>query len=269
MHRLDDKVAIVTGSTKGIGRVIAAMMAAEGAKVVLTGRTKDRGEKFAAEINAAGGVATFIAADIGTADGVRSVVDGAVARFGKLTTLINNAASTDLINSSDATVVDITLDAWEQIFRVTVTGAMLMAKYAIPRIIEAGGGAVVNVSSGASRRPPPGMAAYAASKSAMNSLTRSIAAEYGDRNIRANAIIAGLVLPPAALEKFEAHPVIGPKLRAQNLTGPGHREDIANTVIFLASDESAYITGAEIPVEGGALIKSNLMDKDEIFDPSL
>ncbi|MGE0878255.1 MAG: SDR family NAD(P)-dependent oxidoreductase [Acidimicrobiia bacterium] len=269
MNRLDDKVAIVTGSTKGIGRVIAAMMAAEGAKVVLAGRTKDRGEKFAAEIKAGGGEATFVQADIGTEDGVTAVIAGAIAAYGKITTLVNNAASTDLINSSDATVVDVSFDAWEQIFRVTVGGAMLMAKYAVPKMIEAGGGAVVNVSSEASYRPPPGMAAYAAAKAAMNSLSRSIAVEYGDRNIRSNAVITGMVLPPAARERFEAHPVLGPKLRSQHLTRPGRREDIANAVVFLASDESAYITGAELPVEGGTLVKTSLMSKEDIFDASV
>lgn len=266
MNRLDGKVAIVTGSTKGIGRVIAAMMAAEGAQVVLAGRTKERGEKFANEIRERGGDATFVVADIGTESGVRAVIDGALDAYGKLTTLVNNAASTDLINNADATVVDVSLDAWEQIFRVTVTGAMLLSKYAIPPMIETGGGAVVNVSSEASFRPPPGMAAYAAAKAAMNSLTRSIATEYGASGIRANAIITGMVLPPAAREKFEAHPVLGPKLRAQHLTRPGRREDIAAAAVFLASDESAYITGIEMPVEGGMLIKTNLLTKEEIFE---
>jgi len=264
--RLSGKVAIVSGATKGIGRVIAAVMAAEGAKVVLVGRTVERGERFASDIRDAGGEAMFVRTDIGDEQSVRAAIDATIERYGTLTTLVNNAASTDLVNGDDGTVADVTIEGWDRILHVTLTGTLLMCKYAIPRIIDAGGGAIVNISSEGSRRPPPGMAAYCAAKAAMNSLTRSIATEYGESGIRANAILTGMVLPPDARTKFEAHPVLGPKLRAQHLTRPGRREDIAAAAVFLASDEAAFVTGIEMPVEGGMLIKTNLLTKEEIFD---
>jgi NAD(P)-dependent dehydrogenase (short-subunit alcohol dehydrogenase family) len=264
--RLEGKVAIVTGATKGIGRVIAATMAAEGARVVLAGRTVKRGEEMVAAIQSAGGEALFVPTDVSDENDVRAAVQAAVNTFGTLTTLVNNAASTDLIRQVDGPVVEVTLDAWERVIRVTLTGAMLMSKYAIPRMVEAGGGAIVNISSDASYRPPPEMAAYAAAKAGVNSLTRSIAAECGHQNIRANAIITGMILPPQAAPMFEADPVLGPKLRAQHLTRIGRREDIAAAVVYLASDEAGFVTGAELPVDGGSRIMTNILGKREIFE---
>ena len=263
--RLEGKVAIVTGATKGIGRVIAASMAREGASIVIAGRTVSRGEEMVEAIRKDGGEATFVETDIGDEAGVKSLIAAAEARYGKLTTLVNNAASTELINRVDGPVGDVSLEGWESILRVTLTGTMLMSKYAIPAMIRAGGGSVVNISSEASYKPPSGMSAYAAAKAAMNSLSRSIAVEYGADNIRSNVIITGMVLPPHVRPKFEADPVIGPKLRAQHLTRLGLREDIAYAAIFLASDESGFVTGTELPVEGGAGVMSNIISKEEIF----
>jgi len=264
--RLDGKVGIVTGSTKGIGRVIAARMAVEGAKVVLAGRSVKRGEDMAAAINAAGGDSIFVPADVGNEHDVEAVIQTAVDRFGTLTTLVNNAASTELINRSDASVTDMALDAWDRILHVTLSGAMLMSKHAIPRMIEAGGGAIVNISSEGSYRPDPKMTAYAAAKSGLNSLTRSIAVGYGAYGIRANTIITGMVLPPQSLPLFQANPPLWAKLQAQHATRLGQREDVAAGVIYLASDESGFVTGAEPPIEGGSRVISNLLTKSEIFD---
>ncbi|MCU1346898.1 MAG: cpnA 2 [Acidimicrobiia bacterium] len=264
--RLDGKVAIITGSTKGIGRVIAATMAAEGAKVVLAGRTEKRGAEMVAAIKAAGGEATFVATDVSKEEDIRHLVDVAVSTYGGLTTLVNNAASTDLINTADNTVVDITLEAWDALIRATLTGAMLMAKYSIPRMIEAGGGSIVNISSESSKRPDPQMTAYAAAKAAMNSLSRSIAVQHGADNIRCNTVLTGMILPPQSVPMFDANPRLGPKLHAQHLTRIGRREDIAWGVVYLASDESGFVTGAELPIDGGAPIISNMMTKREIFE---
>ncbi|MDY0014345.1 MAG: SDR family oxidoreductase [Rhodocyclaceae bacterium] len=265
MGRLEGKVAIVTGATKGIGRVIAATMAREGARIVIAGRTAKRGEEVVAAIQAEGGDALYVQADIGNEADVEKVVRAAVDRYGKLTTLINNAASTDLINATDGPIAATTAAAWEQSLRVTLIGTMLMSKHAIPRMIEAGGGAIVHTSSEASQRPMPEMAAYAAAKAAVNSLSRSIAAEYGRSNIRSNVILTGMILPPNALAAFLEDPVLGAKVRGQHLTRPGRREDIAAGVVYLASDESGFVTGIELPIEGGSRIMTNLIGKDDIF----
>lgn len=266
--RLQGKVVIVTGATKGIGRVIAATMADEGAKVVITGRTVKRGEAIVDDLRKNGGDAMFVAADVGNPEDAKKSVQAAIDTYGKLTTLVNNAAPTDLLARADSTVADISLDAWNDVIKVTLTGAMLMSKYSIPRMVEAGGGSIINISSDAADRASRAMAAYSAAKAGLNSLTRSIALENGAQNIRANTILVGQIMPPQALGVLEAHPIFGPHVRAAHLTRLGRREDIAAGVVYLASDEAGFVTGAAIPIDGGARIISNLLGK-ELLDGSL
>jgi len=265
--RLDGKVAIVTGSTKGIGRVIAATLAAQGATVVAAGRSTKRGEAVVAATTDAGGEALFVPTDISDEASVANLIETTVATYGSLTTLVNNAASTDLLAASDDEVAKVELDSWERVLRTTLTGTMLAAKHAIPEMITAGGGSIINISSDSSLRAPKGFAAYGAAKAGVNSLTRSIAVEYGMDNVRANAIIVGLILPPQAVPIFEADPILDAKLRAgRSLPRLGRREDVANAVAFFASDESAYLNGTMLPVDGGASIMSNILGKAEIFE---
>jgi NAD(P)-dependent dehydrogenase (short-subunit alcohol dehydrogenase family) len=259
--RLQGKVAIVTGATKGIGRIIAATMAAQGAAVVVTGRTVKRGEEVAANIQAAGGKAMFIQADVGSEESAKSVVQQTVDAFGSLTTLVNNAAPTDLLQKGDL-IADTPLDDWNAVLRGTLTGAMLMSKHAIPHLIAAGGGSIVNVSSDAGSRATIGMAAYCASKAGMNALTRSLAVEYAPMNIRANSIQVGQILPPQAVEKFSSDPVLGPRLKAAHRLRLGRREDIAGAAVYLASDEAGFVTGITLPVDGGASVMTNLLSME-------
>jgi NAD(P)-dependent dehydrogenase (short-subunit alcohol dehydrogenase family) len=264
--RLQGQVAIVTGATKGIGRIIAAALAAEGAKVVVTGRTAKRGEEVASGIRAAGGEAMFIRADVGDEDSTKTVIQTTVDTYGSLTTLVNNAAPTDLLQRGEM-VADIGLGDWDAILRVTLTGAMLMSKYAIPHLTTAGGGTIVNISSDAGVRATIGFSPYCAAKAGLNALTRSIAIEYAPMNIRSNAIQVGQILPPQAVDPISSDPALGPRLRAAHRLRLGRREDIAAAVVYLASDEASFVTGTTIPVDGGASVMTNLLGM-ELFTGS-
>jgi len=267
MTSLSGKVAIVTGSTKGIGRVIATTLADRGAKVILAGRSVQRGEDAAAQIRDAGGEAIFVPTDVGIEADAAKAVATAVEAYGTLTTLVNNAASTDLLARSDDEVAKVELDGWDQVLRTTLTGTMLMSKHALPVLLAGGGGSIINISSDSSVRAPRGFAAYGAAKAGVNSLTRSIAVEYGDQGIRANTIVLGLVLPPHAVSLFEGDPALDAKLRAGRASPRlGRREDVAGVVAFYASDDAEYLNGTMLPVDGGASIMSNILGKAEIFE---
>jgi NAD(P)-dependent dehydrogenase (short-subunit alcohol dehydrogenase family) len=265
--RLDGKVAIVTGSTKGIGRVIATTFAAEGARVVVAGRSLQRGEDVVAGIRDSGGDAIFVRTDVSDEAQVEALITRTVDTYGKLTTLVNNAASTDLLQRGDDEVTNVDMTSWEKVIRVTLTGTMLMCREAIPRMIDSGGGSIVNISSDSSLRAANGFAAYGAAKSGVNSLTRSIAVECGHHNIRANTIIVGLILPPQAVGVFEADPLLDAKLRAgRTLPRLGRREDVAGAAVYFASDDAEYVTGTMLSVDGGASVMTNVPGKTEIFE---
>jgi NAD(P)-dependent dehydrogenase (short-subunit alcohol dehydrogenase family) len=265
--RLDGKVAIVTGSTKGIGRVIATTFAAEGARVVVAGRSRQRGEDVAAGIRNRGGDAIFVPTDVSDEAQVEALIARTVDTYGALTTLVNNAASTDLLQRGDDEVTNVDLASWEKVIRITLTGTMLMCRQAIPRMIASGGGSIVNISSDSSLRAANGFAAYGAAKSGVNSLTRSIAVECGHDNIRANTIIVGLILPPQAVGVFEADPALDAKLRAgRTLPRLGRREDVAGAAVYFASDDAEYVTGTMLSVDGGASVMTNVPGKTEIFE---
>jgi meso-butanediol dehydrogenase/(S,S)-butanediol dehydrogenase/diacetyl reductase len=249
--RMEGKVAIVTGSTRGIGRAIARRLAAEGASVVVTGRTMERGKRVEAEIIDAGGRAVFVPADIDREEDVQRIVGTAIDTFGSLTTLVNNAAPTKLAAPPpvgvDGAITEISTEGWERMFRGTVTSAFLASKYAIPHLVRAGRGSIVNISSGAAVRGLVGQDAYSAAKAAMDSLTRSIARSYAHLGIRANSIVVGAVMSIPEEE-------ITDEMRAavKNWSIPvGKPDDIANVALFLASDEAGFVTGELVAADGG------------------
>jgi NAD(P)-dependent dehydrogenase (short-subunit alcohol dehydrogenase family) len=248
--RLTDKVAIITGAGSGMGRVAAQMFAAEGAKVVVAEFDEAAGEETVSMVTGAGGVATFVQADVSREDDARRMVETAVSAHGRLDVLYNNAG---IMPEADHSVVDTDVDTWDRVMAVNLRGVFLGCKFAIPRMLEQGAGSVINTSSfvallGCSVPQD----AYTASKGAVLSLTRSLAVQFGPQGVRSNAICPGPIETPLLMDwllKDEA----AKKLRlARNPTGRfGKPEEIVNLAIYLASDESRWTNGAAMVVDGG------------------
>ena len=245
--RLQNKVALITGSTRGIGRTIAEKFAAEGAKVVVTGRTIERGEKNVKIIREAGGEAIFVPLDTADESSAQNAVNETVKAFGKLNILVNNSAPTAAVARNFKPLIELPTSEWEEILHGVITSVFYMSKYAIPHMLKAGGGSIINISSGASITGIPGLAPYAAGKGGMNALTRVIAVEYGDKAVRCNTIIVGRVVSYASDE--------GPKT-SKELLRVGKPSDIAHAATWLASDEAEWVTGSEITADGGVRYNS-------------
>jgi meso-butanediol dehydrogenase/(S,S)-butanediol dehydrogenase/diacetyl reductase len=241
--RLHGHVALVSGSTRGIGRSIAELFAAEGASVGVAGRTAHKGRRVVDRIHQAGGDAEFFDLDVTSEDSVRSAVQAVVSRFGALSTLVNNAAPTSIVASTTKPMVEYTTDEWNAILVPSLTGNVFWAtKYAWPHLVDAEHATIVNISSGASTSGHDGISAYTAAKGGMNSLTRAIAVEGAPLGIRCNAIVVGRV-------------VANSNDSGQQLPHDrrliGHPMQIASTALFLASSESSFITGELVTADGG------------------
>ncbi|GHF36068.1 NAD(P)-dependent dehydrogenase (short-subunit alcohol dehydrogenase family) [Amycolatopsis bartoniae] len=252
-RRLDDQVVLITGSTHGIGRRMAELFAHEGARVVVTGRSRDAGAELERTITEAGGQALYVPMDITVEEDVRGAVRAGVERFGKLTALVNNAAWVQGRWKVDGPVTEIALADWEQIFRVNTTGTFLASKYALPEIVRSGGGSVVHIASTAAMQGRAGLDAYTASKGAMVSLTRSMAAYYSRYSVRVNCLVSGFVdTGEPAIRAMLDDPQFGPMIRKYYQGRVGTPSDIAYTAAHLVSDQAGFITGAIVPVDGGA-----------------
>lgn len=262
MGRLDGHVALVTGSTRGIGRATAVRFAEEGAAVVVTGRSQETGTAVATEITDAGGRAIYVPMNLNREADVEHAVARAVDAFGRLTVLVNNAAPTDLVGPGrgDRGLHQITDDAWDSIMTVALKQLVWCCRHAVPAITAAGGGAIVNISSAASLLGVKGIDAYTAAKGAINALTRSLAVELADDSIRVNTIVCGMVLTSEGAWQMMEHPVLGPATKALHLTRLGLPEDIANVALFLASDEAAFVTGHNLVADGGSTAKMAVPD---------
>lgn len=254
-RRLEGKTALITGAAGAQGRAAAHAVARHGARVALADIDEARVQQLAQDVIAEGGEALAIVADVTSEDSVRRMVDAALARFGSLTVLHNNAG----INNGgpteaerDGDVVRLPLHVWQRMIDVNLAGVLLYSKHAIPALIAAGGGSVVNISStaGVLGSSLSGHS-YSATKGGLNSLTRSMAAAYAKHQVRVNAICPGSLEPvmkfgiprtPERQKMLEANYPIG-RLGAE--------EDVVHLAVYLASDESAWTTGAVIPVDGG------------------
>jgi NAD(P)-dependent dehydrogenase (short-subunit alcohol dehydrogenase family) len=251
MTRLQGRVAIVTGAAVGIGEACAKRLAAEGARVIVADIDESGAARVAGEITAAGGTALALRVDLADQASIIALYSAVAARFGRLDILHNNAADTrgEQI-ARDMAIAAMDVDIWDRAFAVNTRGTMLMIKHALPAMLAGGGGSIINTSSGAGLTGDLFAPAYAASKAAINCLTKYVATQYGKQKIRCNVVSPGLILTPTAranssaetLQNFERHSLT-PYL--------GQPEDIAAAVAYLASDDARFVTAQVIVVDGG------------------
>ncbi|HXA72868.1 MAG TPA: SDR family oxidoreductase [Acidimicrobiales bacterium] len=251
MDRLNGKVAIVTGGGGGIGGATARALAREGASVLVVDVNEEAAAAVAGGIRDAGGVAENFRADLSQEQDVEAVIAEVVKRFGRLDVLHNNAALTDSdFLSADTAVTELSLEVWERTLAVNLTSQMLMCKHAVPIMADQGGGSIINMSSGASLKGDRTRTAYGVSKAGVNALTMYVATSHGKKGIRANTILPGLVITDAVRAHLKEE-MVASLSKATLTPSVGQPEDIADVVVFLASDESRYITGQMLAVDGG------------------
>ena len=247
MDRLKGKVAIVTGSTSGIGVGIAKLFASEGAKVVVCGRREAKGQAVVDSIVAEGGEAFYHFMDITMTESIDALLEDTVKKYGKIDILVNNAANVSL---KDGRVDELTLEMWDNIFQSDIRGTFYAIKSVLPYLKENNGGSIINIGSMASCGGDLGSTAYACAKAGVDMLTKSTALQYGKNNIRCNCVRPGLIVTP----ENDAHVPQALKdvfLNNIMVNRYGCPEDIGHMCVFFGSDESAYVTGQIINVDGG------------------
>ena len=250
--KLDGKVALITGGNSGIGRATAALLAQEGAAVVLTGRNQERGEQVAQAINESGGKAMFIRSDVRVADECRQAVEQTLERFGRIDVLFNNAG---VLYAK--TVPDCTEEEWDDTIDSSLKGAFLMSKYALPSMIERGSGSIIHTSSGWGILGGDRAAAYCAAKGGLVVMAKAMAIDHGPDGIRVNCVCPGDVETPMLPDDAENRGMSWEDYIAGASDRPlgrvGTAEEIARAVLFLASDDSSFVTGEALVVDGGGI----------------
>ena len=257
--QLTGRVALITGGGGEIGGAIARRFAQAGAAIALADIRRDAAETMAGEITAAGGQAVAVRTNVAVAEDAERAVRHAVEAFGKLTTLVNVAAAV----TPDGTVETLTLDDWNDALAVNLTGAFLMCKFSVPEIRKAGGGTIINIASQLGQIGVGGRAPYSTSKAALIQFTKCLAIDHAADGIRANTVSPGGVDTARILRRFssreEANRARGP---AYLLGRPGRADEIAAGALFLASEESSFMTGADLLLDGGYLaFKGHLTEK--------
>jgi NAD(P)-dependent dehydrogenase (short-subunit alcohol dehydrogenase family) len=247
--RLDGKVALITGGGSGIGREAALLFAAEGASVAIADVATGEGERTAAEIRQAGGTSLFVKADVSLVSDVQAMIDSVMDAFGAVHVLFNNAG---IFPADDAGVTDTPEETWERVIDVNLRGVWLGCKYGIPAMLASGGGSIINTASFvAFMGAATAQVAYTASKGGVLSMTREIAVEYARRGIRANALCPGPIDTPL-LNELLADPDRRQRRLVHIPMGRlGEPRELARAALFLASDDSSFMTGSALVVDGG------------------
>jgi NAD(P)-dependent dehydrogenase (short-subunit alcohol dehydrogenase family) len=254
MGRVDGKAVVLTGGASGIGRASAKALAAEGAAIVI-GDVDQGGADVAAEIRDAGGHATFIRMDVSSWDDVAALVRGAVEEQGRLDVIVNNVGVAIGGSAGEMSEQD-----WDRVIDVNLTGVWRGMRLAIPEMLKTGGGSIINVSSVQSLVGFNGWSGYAASKGGINALTQQAAVEYAPKGIRVNAIIPGTILTGMNEGILRDHPDPDGLMAEWTAMHPigriGRPEEVAGAVVYLASDESSFVTGMLLRVDGGMVVKA-------------
>lgn len=251
--RLKDKAAIITGAGGGIGRCAALLFAEHGARLVLADWKSDLGEETLRLVREAGGEAVFLPCDVSSEENVERLIRLAVDAFGKLDALYNNAAIGYSDPTTHGSVLDIAEENWDRVLDINLKSVYLCCKYAIPEMVKAGGGSIINTSSIMGLGTAAGADAYTAAKGAIIALSRCLAKQFGPHSVRVNVLCPGSIATPMI-----AHLLDEEGTRKRLATVPlgriGRPEDVAHAALYFASDESSYTTGAVLVIDGGQCI---------------
>ncbi|RAV22149.1 SDR family NAD(P)-dependent oxidoreductase [Paenibacillus contaminans] len=255
--RLQDKVILITGSGSGIGKSTALLFAKEGATVIVNDLQLDKGEETAEEIRSAGGKALFLPADVTKPDSVKPMVDRIIAEYGRIDVLFNNAGI-----SGVGALHEIEPEQWDKVVNVNIRGVYVPSKYVLPHMMEARQGSIINMSSCVAEIGLARRALYAATKGAVLSLTKSMQVDYAEYGIRVNALLPGTILTPF-VENYLRTGYDDPEkaiasIKTRQLSGDlGRPEDVAKAALFLASDDSKFMMGSPLYIDGGVTFGKN------------
>ena len=250
---LTDKVAIVTGGGSGIGEATSLRFSQEGAAVIVADMRLRKAEAVAKQINEQGGHALAIEVDVSIAESVATLVDRTVAEYGQLDVMFNNAGTL-----RPGSVIELDVDDWDLVMGVNVRSVYLGGKFAIPAMLNSGGGSIINTASISGLHGDGGAVAYAASKAAVINLTRAMSTDHAADGIRVNAICPGTIETPPVMRMMEDPVALEINMRAHAIGRLGRPEEIASAALWLASDESSFVSGEAIVVDGGLRAQSPL-----------
>lgn len=251
MAQFSDKVALVTGSASGIGETTAQFYAREGAKVVVSDVDVEGGKKTVEMIKSDGGEACFVKADVSSPEDCENMVKAAVDEYGRLDYACNNAG----IAGEQSPTADYTIEGWQKLISINLSGVFYCMKYEIPAMLEAGGGSIVNVASILGKVGFAGAPAYVTAKHGVVGLTQNAAVEYGQSGIRINAIGPGFIHTPLISELEEDKETKEQLIALHPIGRLGMPEEVAELIIWLSSDKASFVTGSYYPIDGGYLAR--------------